>query len=55
MAKQTAIQWTDATVNFWRGCKKVSLGSYVLFNIINWDYQIGMAVIWIPGLNDLTT
>jgi protein gp37 len=26
MAKQTAIQWTDATVNFWRGCKKVSPG-----------------------------
>ena len=26
MAKKTAIQWTDATANFWRGCKKISPG-----------------------------
>lgn len=26
MAQQTKIQWTDATVNFWTGCKKVSPG-----------------------------
>jgi len=24
--KQTPIQWTDSTVNFWTGCKKVSQG-----------------------------
>jgi len=24
--KQTNIQWTDSTVNFWTGCKKVSEG-----------------------------
>lgn len=26
MGKQTAIAWTNATVNFWTGCKKVSQG-----------------------------
>lgn len=26
MGKESAIQWTDATVNFWTGCKKVSSG-----------------------------
>ena len=26
MAAQSEIQWTDATVNFWTGCKKVSEG-----------------------------
>lgn len=26
MAQDTKIQWTDATVNFWAGCKKVSPG-----------------------------
>jgi protein gp37 len=26
MAEKTAIQWTDATLNFWTGCKKVSDG-----------------------------
>jgi protein gp37 len=26
MAQSTAIEWTDATVNFWRGCQKVSPG-----------------------------
>lgn len=26
MSEQTKIQWTDATVNFWTGCKKVSAG-----------------------------
>jgi len=26
MGKESAIQWTDATVNFWTGCKKVSPG-----------------------------
>ncbi|MEO5776465.1 MAG: DUF5131 family protein [Flavobacterium sp.] len=24
--EQTKIQWTDSTINFWRGCKKVSPG-----------------------------
>lgn len=26
MAENTSIQWTDATVNFWTGCRKVSAG-----------------------------
>ena len=26
MGKKTKIQWTDGTVNFWRGCKKISPG-----------------------------
>ena len=26
VAEKTAIEWTDATVNFWWGCSKVSLG-----------------------------
>lgn len=26
MAETTAISWTDATVNFWQGCRKVSPG-----------------------------
>ena len=26
MAQESKIQWTDATVNFWTGCKKVSAG-----------------------------
>jgi protein gp37 len=26
MAEKTNISWTEATVNFWRGCKKVSSG-----------------------------
>jgi len=26
MAKKTAIEWTDGTINFWRGCTKVSPG-----------------------------
>lgn len=26
MAEQSSIQWTNATVNFWTGCKKVSAG-----------------------------
>lgn len=26
VAEATAIEWTDATVNFWWGCSKVSLG-----------------------------
>lgn len=26
MSQKTNIQWTDATVNFWTGCKKVSAG-----------------------------
>lgn len=26
MGSTTAIEWTDATVNFWHGCKKVSPG-----------------------------
>lgn len=26
MGETSAIQWTDATVNFWTGCKKVSAG-----------------------------
>ncbi len=24
--EKTKIQWTDATVNFWQGCQKVSAG-----------------------------
>jgi protein gp37 len=26
MAQQSAIEWTDATVNFWWGCTKVGPG-----------------------------
>jgi protein gp37 len=26
MAAYTNIQWTDATINFWEGCRKVSEG-----------------------------
>lgn len=26
MAKESSIEWTDATVNFWQGCHKVSPG-----------------------------
>lgn len=26
MAAKTHIQWTDATINFWMGCTKVSAG-----------------------------
>src|ERR1035438_7526877 len=26
LADRTAIEWTDATANFWRGCDKVSPG-----------------------------
>lgn len=26
MGKESKIQWTDATVNFWHGCKKISPG-----------------------------
>lgn len=26
MSENTKIQWTDATLNFWQGCTKVSPG-----------------------------
>lgn len=26
MSNKTKIEWTDATINFWRGCTKVSPG-----------------------------
>ena len=30
MKYKTTIQWTDETVNFWIGCRKVSEGLQIL-------------------------
>ncbi len=32
MAETSAIEWCDATVNFWWGCTKVSPAEYLLCN-----------------------
>jgi protein gp37 len=39
MGENTNIQWTDATINFWMGCKKVSAGCkfYYMFCILEKD------------------
>ncbi|MFN3474036.1 MAG: phage Gp37/Gp68 family protein [Blastomonas sp.] len=50
MAEQSAIEWTDATVNFWWGCTKVGPGCdfcYAENRNARWNH--GTAVNWGPG------
>jgi protein gp37 len=47
MADRTAIEWTDATVNFWWGCTKVGPGCDHCY-AESWSKRTGHAV-WGPG------
>lgn len=38
MAEKSTIQWTDKTVNFWRGCQKVSPGCKYCYMYRNQSY-----------------
>lgn len=31
MGEKTGVEWTDATVNFWRGCTKVGPGCLICY------------------------
>jgi len=39
MAEKSTIQWTDNTVNFWRGCQKVSPGCKYCYMYRNQSYH----------------
>lgn len=39
MAEKSTIQWADNTVNFWRGCQKVSPGCKYCYMYRNQSYH----------------
>lgn len=48
MAENSAIEWTDSTVNFWWGCTKVGPGCYHCY-AETWSKRTGESI-WGPGI-----